>query len=125
VQEFDFGHIVAIPLTMEIDDLPHAMRYGRSPRQFVESFGDLLGHVLASEDEALMIDVTAYAHCYGQPGGTWAFEAIARNVMWRDDVWVDTRADVATSVRCNQARRTVARRRGSQPPRGRWSTDQS
>ena len=26
---------MAIPLTMEINDLPHAMRFGRSPSQFV------------------------------------------------------------------------------------------
>jgi len=98
VQEFDTGRIVAIPLTMEINDLPHAMRHGRSPRQFVEHFDDLLGHVLAAEDDALMIDVTAHAHCYGRPGGAWAFEAIARKVMWRDDVWVGTRAEIATHV---------------------------
>ncbi|HEY2137775.1 MAG TPA: polysaccharide deacetylase family protein [Xanthobacteraceae bacterium] len=95
VQEFDQGRIVAIPLTMEINDLPHAMRFGRSPRQFVEEFDDLLGHVLAAEDEAVMIDVTAHAHCYGRPSGAWAYEAIARKVMWRDDVWVGTRSEIA------------------------------
>jgi peptidoglycan/xylan/chitin deacetylase (PgdA/CDA1 family) len=50
VQEFEQGRIVAIPLTMDINDLPHAMRFGRSPRQFVEQFDDMLGHVLAAED---------------------------------------------------------------------------
>jgi peptidoglycan/xylan/chitin deacetylase (PgdA/CDA1 family) len=98
VQEFEQGRIVAIPLTMEINDLPHAMRYGRSPRQFVEAFDDLLGHVLAAEDQALMIDVTAHTHCYGRPSGAWAYEAIARKVMWRDDVWVGTRAEIASHV---------------------------
>lgn len=98
VQEFDQGRIVAIPLTMEINDLPHAMRFGRSPRQFVEEFDAILGHVLAAEDEAVMIDVTAHAHCYGRPSGAWAFEAVARKVMWRDDVWVGTRAEIANHV---------------------------
>jgi peptidoglycan/xylan/chitin deacetylase (PgdA/CDA1 family) len=98
VQEFDQGRIVAIPLTMEVNDLPHAMRFGRSPRQFVEEFDDLLGHVLASEDQAMMIDVTAHAHCYGRPSGAWAYEAIARKVMWRDDVWVGTRGEIASHV---------------------------
>src|SRR5215467_8621900 len=98
VQEFDQGRIVAIPLTMEINDLPHAMRHGRSPRQFVEEFDAMLGHVLAAEDEAIMIDVTAHAHCYGRPSGAWAFEAVARKVMWRDDVWVGTRAEIASHV---------------------------
>ena len=98
LQAFDTGRIVAIPLGMEINDLPHAMRYGRTPREFVEHFDDLLGHVLAGEDDATMIDVTAHAHCYGRPGGAWAFEAIARKVMWRDDVWVGTRAEIAGHV---------------------------
>jgi len=98
VQQFDKGRIVAIPLTMDINDLPHAMRFGRSPRQFVEAFDDLLGHVLATEEQALMIDVTVHAHCYGRPAGAWAYEAIARKVMWRDDVWVGTRAEIASHV---------------------------
>lgn len=98
LQEFEQGRILAIPLTMEINDLPHAMRFGRSPRQFVEAFDDLLGHVLAAEEQALMIDVTAHAHCYGRPAGVRAYEAIARKVMWRDDVWVGTRAEIASHV---------------------------
>jgi peptidoglycan/xylan/chitin deacetylase (PgdA/CDA1 family) len=57
VQEFDTGRIVAIPLTMEINDLPHAMRFGRSPRQYVELFDDLLAAAL-EQGEAVMIDVT-------------------------------------------------------------------
>jgi hypothetical protein len=34
--------IVAIPLTMEVNDLPHAMRFGRSPGQYVELFDEAL-----------------------------------------------------------------------------------
>ena len=45
-----------------------------------------------------MIDVTVHAHCYGRPAGAWAYEAIARKVMWRDDVWVGTRAEIASHV---------------------------
>jgi len=98
VQSFDDGRIVAIPLTMDINDLAHAMRFGRSPREFVENFDELLSHVLASENEAVQIDVTAHAHVYGRPSAAWAYEAIARKVMWRDDVWVATRGEIATHV---------------------------
>jgi hypothetical protein len=31
---------VAIPPTTEVNDLPHAMRFGRSPGQYVELFDD-------------------------------------------------------------------------------------
>jgi peptidoglycan/xylan/chitin deacetylase (PgdA/CDA1 family) len=97
-QEFAGGRLIGIPLTMEINDLPHAMRFGRSPRQFVESFDDLLAGALADPGEALMIDVTAHAHCYGRPAGAWAYEAIAARVRARDDVWLATRAEIAEHV---------------------------
>lgn len=98
VQELAHGRIVAIPLTMEINDLPHAMRFGRSPRQFIDAFDDLLAAASAGADEAVMIDVTAHAHCYGRVAGAWAYEAIARKMAGRDDVWVATRAEMATHV---------------------------
>jgi hypothetical protein len=64
----------------------------------VENFDDLLAAALADGDEAVMIDVTAHAHCYGRPAGAWAFEAIAGKVRARDDVWLVTRAEMAEYV---------------------------
>ena len=98
LQQLDAGRIVAIPLTMEINDLPHAMRFGRSPRQFVELFDDLVAHALTQEDEAVMIDVTAHCHVYGRPSGAWAYEAIAAKARLRDDIWIATRAEMAAHV---------------------------
>jgi len=97
VQRLDGGSIVAIPLTMEINDLPHAMRFGRSPRQFVELFDDTLAAALAA-DEALLIDVTAHAHCYGRPAGAAAYETIARKARARDDIFIATRDEIAAAV---------------------------
>ena len=99
VQTFDNGSIVAIPLTMEINDLPHAMRFGRSPQQFVDLFDDLLAGALSGEDEAVIVDVTAHCHCYGRPAGAWAYETIARNVRARDDVWLTTRDEISAHIR--------------------------
>ena len=98
LQIFDTGHIVAIPLTMEINDLPHAMRFGRSPGRYVELFDEALGQMLAEDSEAVMIDVTAHAHVYGRPAGAWAFGAIAAKVGARDDVWRATRGEIAAHV---------------------------
>ena len=97
MQIFEKGELVAIPLTMEINDLPHAMRFGRSPRQFVESFEDFLKHALTA-DEALMIDVTAHPRCYGRPSGAWAYEEIARSVKDHSGAWVATRGEIAANV---------------------------
>jgi hypothetical protein len=88
---------------MEINDLPHAMRFGRSPRQFIDTFDDLLARGLQGEDEAIMIDVTAHAHVYGRPAGAWAFEEIGQRVRGRDDVWVATRQQIADHVRACRA----------------------
>jgi peptidoglycan/xylan/chitin deacetylase (PgdA/CDA1 family) len=101
LQCFDVGEIVAIPLGMEINDLPHAMRFGRSPRQFIELFDDQLAAALTHEQAAVIVDVTAHCHCYGRPAGAWAFEAIARGVRGRDDVWLATRDEIAVHIRAS------------------------
>jgi len=98
LQLFDQARLVAIPLTMEINDLPHAMRFGRSPRQFIDAFDDQLASALSHERDAMIIDVTAHAHVYGRPAGAWAFEEIIRKLRARDDVWVATRAEMARHV---------------------------
>jgi peptidoglycan/xylan/chitin deacetylase (PgdA/CDA1 family) len=97
LQTFAGVRIVAIPLTMELNDLPHAMRFGRSPREFVQRFEASLSHAQAA-DETVLIDVTAHAHVYGRPDGAWAFEAIARDVMAQPDVWCATRRAIAEWV---------------------------
>ena len=99
LQTFENGErIVAIPLTMEINDLPHAMRFGRSPRAFIELFDDLLAHSRRNKREAVMIDVTAHAHVYGRPNGAWAYEEIANKTKKMQDVWIATREQIATHV---------------------------
>jgi peptidoglycan/xylan/chitin deacetylase (PgdA/CDA1 family) len=90
--------IVAIPLTMEINDLPHAMRFGRSPRAFIELFDDLIGHSRRNKVEAVMIDVTAHAHVYGRPNGAWAYQEIANKTKRMKDVWIATRQEIASHV---------------------------
>jgi peptidoglycan/xylan/chitin deacetylase (PgdA/CDA1 family) len=97
LQVFDQGRLVAIPLTMDINDLPHAMRFGRSPRQLVEMFDDLLGFAL-DENEPVMIDVTLHAHCYGRQAGALALETIGQTVKGRDDVWIARREEIAEHV---------------------------
>jgi peptidoglycan/xylan/chitin deacetylase (PgdA/CDA1 family) len=97
-QVFDNGEIIAIPFTMDVNDLPHAMRFGKTPRQFIDGFNDYLSHTLKAPDWPVIIDVTAHCHCYGRPGGAWAYEEIARQVSGRDDIWLTTREAIADYV---------------------------
>lgn len=93
VSTFKNGSIVSIPFSMDINDLPHSMRWGRSPREYVEMFDEFLAHAL-KQDDALIIDVTVHPHCYGRPGTAWAYEEILAKVVQRDDIWIPTRAQV-------------------------------
>ncbi|MEP9378856.1 polysaccharide deacetylase family protein [Aquabacter sp. CN5-332] len=99
LQTFENGDIIAVPFNMEINDLPHAMRFGRTPAQYLALFDDFLSHTLKVNDGALIIDVTAHAHCYGRAGGAWAYEEIAKRASGRDDVYVATRGEIAAHTR--------------------------
>jgi peptidoglycan/xylan/chitin deacetylase (PgdA/CDA1 family) len=98
VQKFPEGDLVAIPLAIEFNDLPHAMRFGRTPQQFVEMFQQALPHLIAAENETVIIDVLVHAHCYGRPAGAWAYREVARLCAGRDDIWVTTRGLIAQHV---------------------------
>ena len=100
-QRFPEGEMIAIPFTMDINDLPHAIRFGRTPQQFIDMFDAYLAHTLKADDGPIIIDVTAHTHCYGRPGGAWAYEEIAKKTKGRDDVWITTRQEIADHTRKN------------------------
>ena len=95
IQEFEQGSLVAIPLTVEFNDLSHSMRFGRTPRQFIDIFEDTLEATLADTNDTVILDVLVHAHCYGRPAGAWAFGEIAQRCVARDDIWLTTREQVA------------------------------
>jgi peptidoglycan/xylan/chitin deacetylase (PgdA/CDA1 family) len=95
-QTFGDSSIVAIPFGMDINDLPHAIRFGRTPQQYIEMFDDLLEHLSHLSDEPLIIDVTAHAHNYGRPGGAWAYQNVVSKLAERSDIWLATRAEITT-----------------------------
>jgi len=86
LQTYPEGDLVVVPLTIEINDLSHAMRWGRTPRQFVEMFDDALTHLLAAEHDVVILDVLCHTHCYGRPAGAWAFDEIAKQCANRGDI---------------------------------------
>lgn len=99
LQRYDEGEIVAVPLTIEINDLSHSMRFGRTPRQFVELFDDALSHMLAAKDDVAILDVLVHTHCYGRPAGAWAYAEIAEKCAQWKDVWITTRGGIAEHFR--------------------------
>lgn len=98
IQEFDDGRLVAVPLSIEINDLSHSMRFGRTPRQFVEVFDEALAHMQANTHDVVILDVLVHTHCYGRPACAWAYAEIAEKCAQRQDIWVTTRGKIADHV---------------------------
>jgi peptidoglycan/xylan/chitin deacetylase (PgdA/CDA1 family) len=106
LQRFDDAEILAIPMAVEFNDLPHAMRFGRTPRQFVGMFRDALAGLKAQPAETLILDVFAHGHCYGRPAAAWAIDEIAQLCTQNPDLWLTTRSEIA--AHCQRAGRQAA-----------------
>lgn len=106
VQLFDQREILAIPMSVEFNDLPHAIRFGRTPAQFVELFSGSLAGIQAQPAETLVVDVFAHGHCYGRPAAAWAIDRIAEICKEDRSLWVTTRSEIA--AHCAQLRRQAA-----------------
>lgn len=99
LQRFPDSEIMAIPVTIDFNDLPHAMRFGRTPDQFVQMFTTTLDKLLETNRETLILDVIVHGHCYGRPAGAWAFEEIVRRCTRQEELWVTTRGQIFDYVR--------------------------
>ncbi|UZE50178.1 polysaccharide deacetylase family protein [Rhodopseudomonas sp. P2A-2r] len=89
------ARIVGIPLTMDVNDLPHSIRYGNAPAALVEQFKAILDNAPRADAAPFMLDVTAHTHVYGRPAGAWAYDAMIKLAKARDDVWIGTRMEIA------------------------------
>ena len=98
VLSYGAKRIVAIPLTMDVNDLPTTIRYGNAPRAMLEMFNDTFAAMRKREQVPLMLDVTAHTHVFGRPSGAWVYDEIMGIVASTPDVWVTTRAEMARYV---------------------------
>lgn len=98
VLDYNGKRIVAIPLTMDVNDLPTCIRYGHAPRHMLDAFVDTFTAMRERESVPLMIDVTAHTHVMGRPSGAWVYDEIMAIVAKHSDVWVTTREEMADYV---------------------------
>lgn len=106
LQRFGEAEILAIPMSVEFNDLPHAMRFGRTPGQFVEMFREALDGIRRQPPETIILDIFAHGHCYGRPAAAWAIDEIAALCKADPSLWLTTRAQIA--AHCAQARKHAA-----------------
>lgn len=95
VQVFPEGEIIAIPMSVEFNDLPHAMRFGRTPGQFVDLVTEALEGIKSQPAETIILDIFAHGHCYGRPAAAWAIARLAALCAQDDDLWLTTRTKIA------------------------------
>lgn len=98
VLDFAGQRIVAIPLTMDCNDLPTCIRYGNAPRHLLDMFHDTLAAYRTRESAPLFLDVTAHAHVMGRASGAWVYDEIMASVAQHADLWVTTRGEMANYV---------------------------
>jgi len=98
IQDFSDRQIVATPFTMEVNDLPIYLRYGNSPRRYVEIFESTLERLSRREAGAAWLDATAHAHVFGRPLGASAFEAVMAIAKAAPGVWIGTRSEAVTHM---------------------------
>jgi peptidoglycan/xylan/chitin deacetylase (PgdA/CDA1 family) len=98
VMDYNGKRIVAIPLTMDVNDLPTCIRYGHGPRHMLDAFNDTFTAMRERETVPLMLDVTAHTHVMGRPSGAWVYDEIMAIVAQHPDVWVTTRQAMADYV---------------------------
>ncbi len=79
------GHIVAVPFTMEVNDMPHAVRYGNDPASYVSVLREILDGWPSIAARPACLDVTAHAHVYGRPYGALAFKQALALLKSRQD----------------------------------------
>ena len=95
VQTFPEGEILAIPMSVEFNDLPHSMRFGRTPTQFVDLFADALDGIKRQAEETIILDIFGHGHCYGRPAAAWAIDEIASLCQQDGELWITTRSEIA------------------------------
>jgi peptidoglycan/xylan/chitin deacetylase (PgdA/CDA1 family) len=89
------GSLVAVPFTMEINDMPLSVRYGNEP----EAYTARLRHLLSGWREAGVgpgcLDLTVHAHVFGRPQGAIEFSRSLQLARQSDLAWLTTHDDLA------------------------------
>ncbi|HZQ01711.1 MAG TPA: polysaccharide deacetylase family protein [Reyranella sp.] len=67
------GPIIAVPFTMEVNDMPLYVRYGSEPEAFTRTFERIVSHWPQLGRRPGCLDITVHAHVFGRPMGAIEF----------------------------------------------------
>jgi Polysaccharide deacetylase len=67
------GSLVAVPFTMEVNDMPLYVRYGNDPDAFTRTLARIVDGWPRLGSPPACLDITLHAHVFGRPYGALAF----------------------------------------------------
>ncbi len=91
--------IVAFPNNTEVNDLPLYMRYGNSPRVYVEIFQDWLDTARRRETGPVRMDPAIHTHVFGRQPGLSMYEQVIEIAKSAEDIWIGTRSEAVAHAR--------------------------
>ena len=66
------GTLVAMPFTMEVNDMPLYVRYGNEPDAFTRTLSRIIDGWQRLGSPRACLDITVHAHIFGRPYGAIA-----------------------------------------------------
>ncbi|MFZ6647002.1 polysaccharide deacetylase family protein [Undibacterium sp. TJN25] len=90
------GRIVAMPFSMEVNDLPLTIRYGNAPEAFMQILERTVTQWPTLPASTACMDITVHAHIFGRPAGAIelakSLEIVRRCSDW---AWLTDHAQLA------------------------------
>ena len=80
------GPVMAVPFTMEVNDMPLYIRYGSEPEAFTRILSRLVENWRGIGNRPGCLDITVHAHVFGRPAGAIEFKQSLDFVRQRADV---------------------------------------
>jgi peptidoglycan/xylan/chitin deacetylase (PgdA/CDA1 family) len=92
------GPIMAMPFTMEVNDMPLYVRYGNEPEAFTRILQRILENVAAIPRTPFCLDLTVHAHVFGRPYGAVEFaKSLELAKQHRAAAWLTDHGTLADS----------------------------
>jgi hypothetical protein len=90
------GTIVAMPFTMEVNDMPLSVRYGAEPEAYTRILEKIVAGWPQLGNKPGCLDMTVHAHVFGRPAGALEFKnalaVVRRHSGW---AWLTDHASLA------------------------------
>jgi hypothetical protein len=90
------GRLLAMPFTMEVNDMPLYVRYGNEPDAFTRTLARIVGGWEALGNPYACLDITVHAHVFGRPYGAVAFLESLAIVQRHAACWLTSHAELAS-----------------------------